>query len=165
MVPSATAPMKEILGSAHDDGSADGGAQSGDAPLPARLAGEGRMCRAVGVDLVRVVRIEDAVTKFGERFLKRIFTEVELAYCLPSPHGPQRLAGRFAAKEAASKALGTGMVGVGWKDFEITNLPSGQPVLSISGRAGAVAQSLGITRWRVSLAHEREYAVAVVTAE
>ena len=122
------------------------------------------MCRAVGVDLVKVARIEEAVARFGERFLKRIFTDVELAYCLPSPHKPQRLAGRFAAKEAASKALGTGMVGVGWKDFEITNLPSGQPVLSVSGRARDVAQSRGIAEWRVSLAHEREYAVAVVTA-
>lgn len=120
------------------------------------------MCRAVGVDLVNVARIEDAVARFGERFLKRIFTEVELAYCLPSPHKHQRLAGRFAAKEAASKALGTGMVGVGWKDFEITNLPSGQPVLTISGRARDVAGALGYAAWRVSLAHEREYAVAVV---
>lgn len=122
------------------------------------------MCQAVGVDLVRVERIREAVDRHGDRFLKRIFTEVELTYCLSSAHKFERLAGRFAAKEAASKALGTGLVGVGWKEFEVTNLPSGKPVIALSGRARSKADEQGLSRWDVTLAHEREYAVAVVTA-
>ncbi len=122
------------------------------------------MCQAVGIDLVRVARIEEAVEKFRDRFLKRIFTERELIYCLPNAHKFEMLAGRFAAKEAASKALGTGLVGVSWKDFEIVNLPSGKPELTLSGRARAKADELGYHAWHVSISHEKEYAVAVVTA-
>ena len=122
------------------------------------------MCRAIGVDLVRVARVEEVVNKFGDRFLHRVFTEGELAYCLASVHKFERLAGRFAAKEAASKALGTGLVGVGWKEFEIINLASGKPTITLYGRAEEKAQGLGLGRWEVTLAHEREYAVAVVAA-
>jgi holo-[acyl-carrier protein] synthase len=122
------------------------------------------MCQSIGVDLVRVGRIEEAVAKFGERFLKRIYTEVELAYCLPTAHKFERLAGRFAAKEAASKALGTGLVGVSWKDFEVRNLPSGKPNITLTGRASDIADALGYRVWTVTIAHEREFAVAVVTA-
>ena len=122
------------------------------------------MCQTVGVDLVRVSRIEEVAERFKDRFLTRIFTEHELADCLPVVNKYERLAGRFAAKEAACKALGTGMVGVAWKEFEITNLPTGQPVISLTGRALAIAEQLGYHRWNVTLAHEREYAVAVVTA-
>lgn len=122
------------------------------------------MCQSVGIDLVRVDRIREAVDRFGDRFLTRIFTQRELDYCLPSSHKFERLAGRFAAKEAASKALGTGLIGVSWKEFEVTNLPSGQPLIALTGRALAKASVLRFARWHVSLAHEREYAVAVVTA-
>jgi holo-[acyl-carrier protein] synthase len=117
----------------------------------------------VGVDIVAMTRIEQAVERFGERFLKRIYTPGELAYALADVHKWEHLAARFAAKEAASKALGTGMAGVGWKDFEVERLPSGKPTLRLSGRAAQIAQDQGLSQWSVSLAHDAEAKVAVAT--
>jgi holo-[acyl-carrier protein] synthase len=117
----------------------------------------------VGVDVVAMTRIEHAVERFGERFLKRIYTPGELAYALADAHKWEHLAARFAAKEAASKALGTGMAGVGWKDFEVERLPSGKPTLRLSGRAAQIAEDQGLTQWSVSLAHDAEAKVAVAT--
>lgn len=117
----------------------------------------------VGVDVVAMTRIEQAVERFGERFLKRIYTPGELAYALSDAHKWEHLAARFAAKEAASKALGTGMVGVGWKDFEVERLHSGKPALRLTGRAAQIAQDQGLTQWSVSLAHDAEAKVAVAT--
>jgi holo-[acyl-carrier protein] synthase len=117
----------------------------------------------VGVDVVAMTRIEQAVERFGERFLKRIYTPGELAYALADAHKWEHLAARFAAKEAASKALGTGMAGVGWKDFEVERLPSGKPTLRLSGRAAQIAEDQGLTQWSVSLAHDAEAKVAVAT--
>jgi holo-[acyl-carrier protein] synthase len=117
----------------------------------------------VGVDIVAMTRIEQAVERFGERFLKRIYTPGELAYALADAHKWEHLAARFAAKEAASKALGTGMAGVGWKDFEVERLPSGKPTLRLNGRAAQIAEEQGLTQWSVSLAHDAEAKVAVAT--
>jgi holo-[acyl-carrier protein] synthase len=117
----------------------------------------------VGVDVVAMTRIEQAVERFGERFLKRIYTPGELAYALADAHKWEHLAARFAAKEAASKALGTGMAGVGWKDFEVERLPSGKPTLRLNGRAAQIAEEQGLTQWSVSLAHDAEAKVAVAT--
>jgi holo-[acyl-carrier protein] synthase len=117
----------------------------------------------IGVDIVAMSRIQQAVDRFGDRFLRRIFTADELAYALADAHKWEHLAARFAAKEAASKALGTGMVGVGWKDFAVERLRSGKPTLQLTGRAAQVAQTLGLTQWAVSLAHDAEAKVAVAT--
>jgi holo-[acyl-carrier protein] synthase len=117
----------------------------------------------IGVDIVAMTRIQQAVDRFGERFLKRIYTEDELEYALSDAHKWEHLAARFAAKEAASKALGTGMVGVGWKDFAVERLRSGKPLLRLSGRAAQVAQEQGLRQWSVSLAHDAEAKVAVAT--
>jgi holo-[acyl-carrier protein] synthase len=92
-------------------------------------------------------------------------TEREIAYVLSQPaHLEQRIAGRFAAKEAASKTLGTGWNGVGWKEVEIMRSPSGEPKVHLHGRAATVAQSRGLDHWEVTISHEREYATATVIA-
>lgn len=117
----------------------------------------------IGVDVVGIARIQQAVERFGDRFLRRIFTPDELAYALSTGNKWEHLAGRFAAKEAASKALGTGMVGVGWTDFEVRRLPSGKPELHLSGRAAQKADDLGLAHWAVSLAHDGHTQVAVAT--
>jgi holo-[acyl-carrier protein] synthase len=124
---------------------------------------------AIGVDIVEVTRIARAVDRWGDRFLSRIFTPAEIAYCggrMPS------LAGRWAAKEAVSKALGTGWAPqrphaagwVDWKEIEIMRQPSGEPGLSLHGKALARAQHLGLSTWKVSLSHTEAYAVAMVLA-
>lgn len=117
----------------------------------------------VGTDICSVVRIQKAYERFGERFMERILTPQEKAYVKSRPrHLSQTLAGRFAAKEAASKALGTGWRGIGWKEVEVERHPSGAPLLKLHGRALKRAQSLGLTRFEVSLSHERDYATAFV---
>lgn len=117
----------------------------------------------IGVDVVAISRIQQAVERFGDRFLRRIYTAEELDYSLADAHKWEHLAARFAAKEAASKALGTGMAGVGWKDFEVRRLPSGKPTLRLSGRAAEIAAAQGLDDWSVSLAHDGEAHVAVAT--
>lgn len=118
----------------------------------------------IGVDVVAMARISAAVERFGDRFLRRIYTPDELAYSLGDAHKWEHLAARFAAKEAASKCLGTGMAGgVAWKDFEVRRLPSGKPTLGLSGRAAEIAAALGLRHWTVSLAHDADAQVAVAT--
>ena len=113
----------------------------------------------VGVDIIEIDRISATLARFGDRFLQRIYTEAEAAYC--RGRAPQ-LAARFAAKEAAMKALGTGRRGVGWRDVEVTRKRSGEPEIALHGRAAARAEALGIDRLAVSLSHSRQYAVASV---
>jgi holo-[acyl-carrier protein] synthase len=120
------------------------------------------MIVATGIDIIEISRIESVLDRYGERFLDRIFTPEEK---LQIRNIPEDTAVRFAAKEAASKALGTGISGgIRWKDLEITSLPSGKPVLNLSGKAEKRAEMLGWKNWSVSLSHSREMAVAVVTA-
>ena len=119
-----------------------------------------------GVDICRTARISEALERFGERFERRIFTPDELAYCRghkdPLPH----LAARFAAKEAASKALGTGMAGgVGWTQIEVVQPGGRVPTLRLTGVALERAQSLGVTRSHLSLTHDGGFAVACVVLE
>ena len=119
----------------------------------------------IGTDIASVKRIAAAYERFGERFLDRILTDRERDYVLSQPpHTISRLAGRFAAKEAASKALGTGWHGVGWKEIEILRLPSGEPSLTLHGRAARIASNKGLDHWEVTVSHEREYAVSTVLA-
>ncbi|MSP79231.1 MAG: holo-[acyl-carrier-protein] synthase [Dehalococcoidia bacterium] len=115
-----------------------------------------------GVDIVEVLRIEEAAKRWGTRFLQRIYTPGEIAYA--RGRGPQ-LAGRFAAKEAGMKALGTGVKGVGWKEIEVVRIRGGAPTLQLHGRAAERAKRLGLQNFSISISHSREYAIAVVVAE
>ena len=112
-----------------------------------------------GIDLIEIERISKVIERYGERFLERIYTPAEIQQARGS--APE-LAARFAAKEAASKALGTGIGPVSWKEIETVNQPSGKPILRLSGRAKAIAQAQGLETWSVSLTHTREMAAAVV---
>ena len=112
-----------------------------------------------GVDIIEIHRVAEVLERYGSRFLARVFTPDEIAYCRGRP---PNLAARFAAKEATMKALGTGVRGVGWKDIEIVRAPSGAPGVVYHGRAESRAQRLGVLETSVSLSHSREYAVAFV---
>ena len=113
----------------------------------------------VGVDIIEIDRVAEAVARRGERFLKRIYTDTEIA--LYKDRVPE-LAVRFAGKEAAMKALGTGVNGIGWKEIEILPNRRGKPLVYLHGRAKERAAVLGIVELAVSLSHSREYAVASV---
>ncbi len=124
------------------------------------------MIVGTGVDIAETSRIEQSLTKHGERFAKRLFTPNEIAYCDKFKNRAERYAARFAAKEAAFKALGTGWRdGVGWLDVEITHRPSGKPELLLTGRAEELARELGVTRTAVSISHSDRYVVAQVIFE
>jgi holo-[acyl-carrier protein] synthase len=123
------------------------------------------MVRGVGIDIVEVPRIERAVARWGEAFLARVFTDRERAHAASAPGAVQRLAGRFAAKEAVMKALGLGWRRMGWRDIEIGTDPLGKPVVVLRGEAAALASQLGITQWLVSISHTRQLAVAHVLAQ
>jgi holo-[acyl-carrier protein] synthase len=119
---------------------------------------------SVGVDIVEIDRIARTLARFGERFLRRVYTEAEVAYCRGRP---ARLAARFAAKEAVAKALGVGIFwheGVTWRDVEVTRDHRGKPGVRLHGSALERAQQEGLTQWALSLSHSREYAVAMVVA-
>jgi len=116
---------------------------------------------SVGVDRVEIPRIARALERWGERFLHKVYTKPEVAYC--RGRVPE-LAARFAAKEAISKALGTGMVGIRWVEMEVLGDRRGKPVVTLYGRALARARELGLEEWAVSLSHGKDSAVAVVVA-
>ena len=113
---------------------------------------------ATGVDIVEIGRIESAIKRSGERFLSRIYTETELGTCRDRPSS---LASRFAAKEAVMKVLGTGGIGVAWREIEILTSNDGRPSVSLHGRALDKATRLNLTEISVSLSDSREYAVAI----
>jgi holo-[acyl-carrier protein] synthase len=112
----------------------------------------------LGLDVIRVDRIREALERFGDRFVERVLTPAESRYVRGRP---ETFAGRWAAKEAVSKVLGLGVRGIGWRDIEIERLPTGQPAVRLHGRAAARADQLGLDRIAVSITHEREYALAV----
>lgn len=114
-----------------------------------------------GVDIVEVNRVKRAIEQYGERFTGRIFTDAEYAYCRGRFIS---LAARFAAKEAVSKALGTGIGDYGWLDIEIAVDESGMPVVKLHGRAAEIAHNLGLVEWSISLSHTENQAVAFVVA-
>ena len=120
---------------------------------------------SVGIDLVRVSRVAESLHSFGDRFLRRVFTEGEIAYANASPHlVSERLAARFAAKEATIKALDLADQGVGWRSIEIERAPRGKCRLVLHGSARAAADAAGFADMSVSLSHEGDYATAVVLA-
>jgi holo-[acyl-carrier protein] synthase len=119
-----------------------------------------------GVDLAEVDRIRKAIERYGERFLRRVFTPGEIAYVERRGSRYQRYAARFAAKEAGMKAIGTGWRGgVRWQDFEVANLSSGRPTLRLDGVAAGVAADLGVRSVSLSLTHTDSLALAFVILE
>ena len=114
-----------------------------------------------GVDLIEIPRIEAAINRWGDRFLHRVWTERELIYC--RGRFPQ-LAARFAAKEAASKALGTGIKGLVWREIEVLPDRRGKPLVFLHGAAKERAAYLGLNVWAISITHSREMACAMVVA-
>ena len=119
----------------------------------------------VGIDLVMVSRVEASLARFGDRFLRRIFTDGEIAYAQASPGSTaERLAARFAAKEAAFKALDLVERGIGWRQIEVAREDSGKCRLILHGAARAAADDAGVSELSVSLTHEGDYSAAVVLA-
>jgi len=124
------------------------------------------MIVGTGVDLAEVHRIRASVERFGERFVRRIFTTGEIAYVERKANRYERYAARFAAKEAGMKAIGTGWRrGVTWQDFEVANLPSGKPTLRFHGVAAQIADGLGVRHVSLSLTHTSELGMAHVILE
>ena len=119
------------------------------------------MILRTGVDFLEIERLRETAERHGEHFIARIFTPTEQAEC---GKNYQSLAARFAAKEAVSKALGTGIGDVGWQDIEILRAENGAPVLMLHGYAKKLAAELGLKTWSISLSHTREHAVAMVVA-
>ena len=119
-----------------------------------------------GVDIVETARIKRMLGDHPERFLERVFTPGEQSDSNASKRQHEHLAARFAAKEAALKALGTGWAqGIGWTDIEVVRAENGKPSLNVTGRAAEIAGELGIEHWHVSLSHIEECAIASVIAE
>ncbi len=114
-----------------------------------------------GIDLIEIARLQEAIARHGERFLQRVFTAQELADCKGNFAS---LAARYAAKEAVSKALGTGIGPVGWKEIEIVRGPEREPLLQLHGAAAQKAAELGLTAWAISLTHDQTQAAAVAVA-
>jgi holo-[acyl-carrier protein] synthase len=116
---------------------------------------------ATGVDIIEIERIERALAKFGPRFLRRVYTELEAAFCRGRT---SELAARFAAKEAVMKALGTGARGVAWREIEVLPNHRGKPLVYLHGRAQKRAERIGLDEIDISMSHSRDFAVAFVTA-
>jgi holo-[acyl-carrier protein] synthase len=120
----------------------------------------------LGVDMEEITRLGDAIKRHGEIFLKRIFTPAEIAYCERHRDPVERYAGRFAAKEAAMKALGTGWgKGVRWRDIEVTRPPGGRPTIVLHGVARQHAESMGARQISLSITHTGNFALAEVILE
>jgi holo-[acyl-carrier protein] synthase len=120
----------------------------------------------IGVDLVDCARIEHSIQRFGERFLKRIFTEGEIAYCQSMKFPGRHFAARFAAKEALSKAFGTGIgKSMGWRDLDVQKRESGEPFVVLSGGAETMARARGVTNVWISLSHTDASGMATIILE
>jgi holo-[acyl-carrier protein] synthase len=119
-----------------------------------------------GTDLAEVDRIREAIERYGQKFIQRIYTPLEIAYVERKANKFERYAARFAAKEAGMKALGTGWRrGVRWHDFEISNLPSGRPTLRLHGIASEFAEKLGVKTISLSITHTAQHGLAFVIFE
>lgn len=124
------------------------------------------MLMGTGIDLIEVPRIQRSIERYGERFLRRVFTSDEIAFCRQKARAAESFAARFAAKEAGAKALGTGIDrGVTWKELEVLRAPGQRPTLHFHGRARSIAAQLGVVRVSLSLTHTAELAMATVHLE
>ncbi|HVI10646.1 MAG TPA: holo-[acyl-carrier-protein] synthase [Candidatus Binatia bacterium] len=124
------------------------------------------MIVGTGIDIAEVPRIRQAIDRFGERFLNRIYSSGERRYCDSKANRVERYAARYAAKEAAMKALGTGWNhGVRWRDCEVVRPPGSRPTIVFHGKAGEIAARLGVKRAALSISHTAEQAIAQVILE
>jgi holo-[acyl-carrier protein] synthase len=124
------------------------------------------MLVGTGVDLIEIERIAHSIERYGDRFLRRIFTDQEIAYCSRKRSSAESFAARFAAKEAGAKALGTGISrGVTWNEFQVEREPGGRPTLQLRGRAALLASELGVKTISLSLTHTATLAMASVMME
>ena len=124
------------------------------------------MIVGTGIDIAEVPRIRHAIERFGKRFIERIYTKGEIRYCDSKANRIERYAARFAAKEAAMKALGTGWNhGVRWRDCEVVRFPGGRPTMRFHGKAGEFAAKLGVKNIALSISHTEEQAIAQVILE
>ena len=120
----------------------------------------------IGVDLVESARIEHSLERFGERFLHRVFTEGEIAYSKSMKFPARHLAARFAAKEAVSKAFGTGIgKSMGWKDVDVRRKESGEPYVVLEGGAKQLAEERKVSKVLITLSHTEHHAMAVIVVE
>ena len=124
------------------------------------------MIVGTGIDLAEVPRIRHSIERFGDRFLRRVYTAGEIRYCDSKANRVERYAARFAAKEAAMKALGTGWShGVRWRDCEVSRIPGCRPTILFHGKAGEIAARLGVNNAALSISHTEEQAIAQVILE
>lgn len=124
------------------------------------------MLVGTGIDLVEIERVAHSIERYGDRFLNKVFTPEEIAYCQRKKNSAESFAARFAAKEAGAKALGTGIqYGISWKEIEVRRDPGQRPTLHFSGRAQEFAERLGVARVSLSLTHTAMLAVASVMLE
>jgi holo-[acyl-carrier protein] synthase len=124
------------------------------------------MIVGTGIDIAEVPRIAEAISRFGARFIQRVYSEGEIKYCDSKANRIERYAARFAAKEAAMKALGTGWNhGVRWRDIEVRRQPGGRPTIAFHGRAAEFAEKLGAKHVALSLSHTELHAFAQVILE
>ena len=120
----------------------------------------------IGVDLVECARIQRSIDRFGDRFLHRIFTDGEIEYSMSMKFPARHLAARFAAKEAVSKAFGTGIgKAMGWRDIDVRKKPSGEPFLVFSGLAQELAAKRGVTSALITLSHTEHHAIACIVLD
>ena len=120
----------------------------------------------IGVDLVECARIERSIERFGEKFLHRVFTDGEIAYSMSMKFPARHLAARFAAKEAVSKAFGTGIgKAMGWRNIDVQKKPSGEPFLVFSGPAQELARQRAVTAAFVTLSHTEHHAIACIVLD
>ena len=120
----------------------------------------------IGTDIIECLRIAQMIERHGELFITRVFTEHEIGYCAARKAATQHYAGRWAAKEAVLKALGTGWRrGISWRDIEVRNQPSGAPTVALRGGAKEVLERAGIERIHLSISHCRSHAIAYAVAE
>ena len=119
--------------------------------------------KGIGTDIVKISRIEALISRYGDRFLTRLFLPAEISYCQAKKRPAIHFAARFAAKEAMLKALGTGLSqGISWKDMEVCRRPGAAPGFSFSGRVAELCRERGISGSMLSLSHEQEFALAFV---
>ena len=124
------------------------------------------MIIGLGIDQIEIARVERSWQRYGDRLGRRVFTPQEWRYCLSRAHPAQSMAGRFAAKEAAMKALGLGWPGgIAYRQIEVTREATGRPGLRLTGKAAQRAASLGVTSMNVSMTHDRTYSSATVVFE
>jgi holo-[acyl-carrier protein] synthase len=125
------------------------------------------MVVGTGIDVVEIERVARSIERYGSRFLDRVYTAAEIAYCeRKRRNAAESFAARFAAKEAGAKALGTGIgFGVTWRELEVGREPAGRPLLLLHGRAAEIAASLGVRRSSLSITHTRTQSMALVILE